>query len=343
MGGFIGSLTGANQAKAAKEAARIQAEAEKAAADRISAAYGQSSPILAGAYTDSAKALQDAYGQGSAAQVSGLNQANDTLNQGFGSALGFYRPYNDLGNQAAGQLSAGLDDGSLTRRFSMSDFQSDPSYDYLKQQGMSGIQQSAAAGGGLMSGATLKALQTNNQNLANQNYQQSYNNFNNDQQSRYARLFGLSQAGQSAAGNMSNLTYQNAGNIAGNQIGIGNAQNAGLLGGAGAYGQGLLGAANATSQGILGAAGAQAQGLTGAANANAAGVIGKANAYGTGASNLLNLGLQLGGSALSAATGMPMNVPTYGQSPSAGGLNIGTPDLSSMVGGSVSKLAPITL
>ncbi len=52
----------------------------------------------------------------------------------------------------------------------------DPSYQWRKQQGLDTLQAQASAGGGLLSGATLKALDNYNSNLASQEYQFGANN-----------------------------------------------------------------------------------------------------------------------------------------------------------------------
>ncbi|AXI01431.1 hypothetical protein [Aquirhabdus parva] len=345
MGGFLGSLTGANAANAAAQAAKAQAAANQQAAQVQVDAYGKAAPLQANAATQAAQALQDAYGSGTKSLVGGYNNANDTLNSGYQSALGFLQPYAAAGTTATGQLNQGLTDGSLTRSFGAGDFTADPGYQFRLDQGMNGIQQSAAAGGGLMSGATLKALQNNNSNLASQEYGNAYNRYSNDQQNRFNRLFGVAQSGQGLAQNMGNMAYQNASNIANNQIGIGNAQNAGTLGAAQANANGITGAAGYNAQGILGAAGAQADGILGAGNAISAGTIAGANNRSQAFANLANLAGQAAGAYASGGTSLAM--PSGGNKSSLssyfsnlwggnngqnavtpGSLNIATPNLA---------------
>lgn len=256
MGGFIGSLTGSNQAKAAQQAAEMLARASQ-----------QAGNLRSQGYLDQSQAIQDAGMQGIG-----------TLNSGLTQSLGYQQPYAALGTDALGLLGAGLADGSLTRSFGMSDFQADPSYAFRKQQGMDGIESSAAARGGLLSGAALKSLNDFNSNLASQEYGNAANRFSTDQANRYARLFGLAGMGQNAANNMTNLTTQNATNVGNMQMGIGQARGAGLFG----------------------SADARAAGIESAANARGAGLIGAANARATGAGNLFNTGLQLGSAAMTS-------------------------------------------
>lgn len=72
-------------------------------------------------------------------------------------------------------------------------FQASPDYAWRKQQGMEGIQQSAAGRGSLLSGATLKALNNYNSNLASAEFG---NWFNRDMQNRQLGLGNFWQANQ---------------------------------------------------------------------------------------------------------------------------------------------------
>lgn len=58
------------------------------------------------------------------------------------------------------------------------DYFNDEGYQFAKKEGMDGIQNSAAARGGLQSGATLKALADYNSGLANQYYGDAWNRYN---------------------------------------------------------------------------------------------------------------------------------------------------------------------
>lgn len=130
------------------------------------------------------QAASDAAGM----QLEQYNQTRDDL-----------MPYTEAGKYGLDQLLAGYKNGSLTKPFSLTDYQQDPGYQFRLQNGMNGIQSSAAAGGGLLSGATLKALNAYNSDMASQEYNNAYTRFNNDQQNRYARLKDLANMGQNSA------------------------------------------------------------------------------------------------------------------------------------------------
>lgn len=107
-------------------------------------------------------------------------------------------------------------------------FTKTPGYDYRLQQGQNAIEASAAARGGLNSGATMQALQENGQNFASN----EYGNY-------LARLGGLSDAGMGAAGATANANANAASGISNALGSIGNAQAAGAIGQGNAWGNAL--------------------------------------------------------------------------------------------------------
>lgn len=112
-----------------------------------------------------------------------------------GKAAENLQPFTTQGGIAANVLGTRLG----------TDYQSSPGYQWQLQQGIDAIQNSASAQGGVVSGNTLKALQTYGTGLANQNYQQWINN-----------LLSLAQLGGNAATGQGNfLTQQGNANAAG--------------------------------------------------------------------------------------------------------------------------------
>jgi len=107
-------------------------------------------------------------------------------------------------------------------------FQATPGFQFQMDRGMDAIQSSAAARGGLMSGATMQASQQFGNDLGNMEYTNYLN-----------RLAGVGQSGQAAAGNQANAGANFATN-AGNALGsIGNAQAAGAIGAGNAISGGI--------------------------------------------------------------------------------------------------------
>lgn len=101
--------------------------------------------------------------------------------------------------------------------------ESSPQYQFALQQGIEGLDASAAASGGLLSGGHLAAILNYSQGLASQQYNNVYN-----------QLMGVTSMGEAAAaGTASNALYTgmgSAGNIM--QAGAGNAQAAYAIGNA---------------------------------------------------------------------------------------------------------------
>lgn len=139
----------------------------------------------------------------------------------------------ELQRQQAAQAASqpkGSDFGSLMRRFGLSDFQTDPGYQFRLSEGEKGINRSLAARGGLLSGAAIKEASRFNQDTASGEFDRAYGRFNNDQTNQFNRLAGVAGIGQQAQGVVSQVGANTATNNAGIIQGIGNAQAAGTVG-----------------------------------------------------------------------------------------------------------------
>lgn len=136
--------------------------------------------------------------------------------------------------------------GGLTRGFTAQDFQVDPGYQFRLGEGQRQIESSAAARGGLLSGAAAKALTKYNQNFASNEFGNAFNRFQTQQGNQFNRLASLAGVGQTATGatqqagqNFANQAGQNAlysGNArASGYVNQGNAINSALGSAAGAF------------------------------------------------------------------------------------------------------------
>lgn len=128
--------------------------------------------------------------------------------------------------------------GNLTRDFTAQDFQADPGYQFRLGEGQKQIESSAAARGGLLSGAAAKALTKYNQNFASNEYGNAFNRFQTQQGNRRNMLATLAGIGQNAT----NATQQ-----AGQNFATGSS-NAAQYGG-NALASGYAGQANALASG----------------------------------------------------------------------------------------------
>ena len=137
-----------------------------------------------------------------------------------------------------------------TAEFTPAMFQADPGYAFRMSEGMKALERSAAARGGLLSGAALKGIQRYGQDLASQEYTNAFNRYQ-------AQRTGTLNPLQSLAG-----TAQSGATVLGQQAGQmgANIQNA-----LGAYGAGaasnIIGGGNAAAAGQIGAANALMGGL----------------------------------------------------------------------------------
>lgn len=146
-------------------------------------------------------------------------------------------PWLEAGKNALAQLTAGTSgpNAAYMKPFSMADYQADPGYAFRLSEGMKGLERSAAARGGLLSGATLKGIQNYGQSLASQEYQNAFNRYQTNQGNQFNRLAGIAGVGQTAAGNIgqagqnyagsaSNLNMMNAANMGNAQLAAGQAR-----------------------------------------------------------------------------------------------------------------------
>jgi hypothetical protein len=145
-----------------------------------------------------------------------------------------------LGGDAA---SAGY--GSLGRNYTMADLEMDPGYGFRLSEGMKALDRTAAARGGMMSGAALKAAGRFGQDMASQEYLNAFNRAQALKSERLGVLGSLYGAGQTAAQQVSNAAGQygvNAGNM---MMQSGQARASGYIGSANAI-------TNALGQAALG-------------------------------------------------------------------------------------------
>ena len=136
-------------------------------------------------------------------------------------------PFYQAGLRALPAYTQGvMPGGDLVRPFAESDFKTDPGYGFRMSEGMKGLERSAAARGGLLSGATLKGVERFGQDIASNEYNNAYNRYVGNQATQRNALAGLTgfaptassamQAGDTAYGsNAANLASNTANAMAG--------------------------------------------------------------------------------------------------------------------------------
>ena len=141
---------------------------------------------------------------GGVAGYAASKQAGRTQADAANAAAANFRPYAELGDQAAGQLQAGLNKNALLKDFGREDFRTDPGYKFRLSQGNQAIDRAAGARGSRYSGATLKALQRYAQDYASGEYQNAYDRYNTNRTMNYNFLAGPAQIGAGAQGQVGN-------------------------------------------------------------------------------------------------------------------------------------------
>lgn len=205
-------------------------------ADPISSyLQSRSSDKAASAQKEAAQAGQDTqwkmYEQTRADQLPWMTQGKNSL------------------EQLGGMMGQG---GALNQRYqqfkpmTMANFQADPSYNFRRNEGIRGIENSMAGRSGFGGGNMLKALARYGSDLAsteygaandryNQNFATGYNQFNQDQNTIFNRLAALSGTGQTTAANLGNVGQNTANQVAAGQSDYGDAAARRYMGRAGVY------------------------------------------------------------------------------------------------------------
>ena len=338
---LLGSV---NSANASKSAAKTQANAAREAADQqyrvaqqaIQTQQGVLESQLAGATGVRREQIQAQY----EALNNQLRVAAETRDAQLGVATqvrgeqlalsknvldkqeGVYTPYQEAGLAGQNRLREYLGIGGDTAapnygQYSNAQFtpeafaaNQDPGYGFRMKEGLKAVDAQAAARGGLISGAALKASQRFGQDMASQEYTNAFNRFQTMRQNTLAPYERLQTVGIGAAGGLSSAAgtygttagsaldrygdraigaYGNFGQTAGTAYGNFGNQQSGIIGNQGdknfsAYG----GYGNQVTGALTGFGNAQANLTTGAANATAAGQVGAANALNTGISGAAN-------------------------------------------------------
>lgn len=177
------------------------------------------------------------------------------------------QPWLEAGQGALLQLRDLLAPGGELRQgftWDPKDFQGDPGYQFRVGEGEKAIQRSAAARGGALGGATLKALARFGQDYASNEYDRAFgrafNTFQTNQGNTFNRLSALAGTGQQAVNQLNSDAGTYGANAGSNILGTGTTLANLATQGGNARASGYVGAGNAWQQ-ALGGAGNTAQSL----------------------------------------------------------------------------------
>jgi hypothetical protein len=197
--------------------------------------------VSSNASSKASKAQANSTREASNAQLQAQRESIEFQQAQADQARADREPWRQEGVNSLSQLSARIaPGGDLMRTFGMSDFQKDPGYQFRLDEGMKGLNNSAAARGGLLSGAALKEASQYTQNFASNEFGNASNRFVANQTNQFNRLASLADVGQTAAnqnGQTSMQLGQNVGDgmrstaniIGSNMIGAGNARASGYI------------------------------------------------------------------------------------------------------------------
>ncbi len=189
-----------------------------------------------------------AAGKAAKAQTQAADQAAQLQREQFDRQVELQEPFRQAGMTGQNELmrllglqgdagSAGY--GSATKPFGMEQFQADPGYGFRMSEGLKALDRSAAARGGLLSGATLKGAQRYGQDVASQEYQNAFNRYQTERAARLGPLQSLAGLAQTSAQQVGDAGQQYANNAGNAFMQAGQARASGYLGSANAWNQAL--------------------------------------------------------------------------------------------------------
>jgi hypothetical protein len=145
------------------------------------------------------------------------------------------KPFYDIGVNALPELVA----ASKYTNFGMDQFQADPGYGFRLKEGQKALERNAAARGGLISGAALKAAQQYGQEMGSQEYMNAFNRYQTERAARLNPLQSLTGMAQTTANTLGTSGQNLASNVGEAYQGAANARASGYVGGANAITGGL--------------------------------------------------------------------------------------------------------
>ena len=191
------------------------------------------------------------------AQVDAAQQASDLQREMYYKNLEQQAPFREAGLTSQNRLMEMLGIGGsanapgygrYAKDFSMADYQADPGYAFRLGEGMKGLNATAAARGGLISGNALRAATQYGQEMGSQEYQNAYNRYQTNRSNQLNPLQSLMGAGQTATNVMGQAGQNYATNAGEAYMGAGNARASGYVGSANAWSNAIGNATNVYNQ-----------------------------------------------------------------------------------------------
>jgi hypothetical protein len=143
-------------------------------------------------------------------QEKAANQAAALQKQMFEKQVELQEPWRQAGLTALNKLTPLATEYTP---FGMDQFQQDPGYAFRLAEGQKALERSAAARGGLLSGAAMKGATRFGQEMGSQEYQNAFNRYQTERAARLQPLQSLAGVGQTTAQQLGQAGQQMAGNV----------------------------------------------------------------------------------------------------------------------------------
>lgn len=230
--------------------------------DPISAIAG-SSVLGAGASlfgaSSAADAQREAAAQSAAAQREAADKSIAAQREMFDIGRADLAPYREGGTTAQNQLMTLLGIGGdqtapgygrYAKNFGMSDFTTDPGYQFRLEQGMKALNASAAAKGMGQSGANIKGAIDYGQNKASDEYTNAFNRYQTNRAAQLDPLFKLYSGGQASAAGSAAQAQALGQNLGSTYTNLGQGLGQAAVAGGNAQASGYLNQANAVTNAL---------------------------------------------------------------------------------------------
>lgn len=190
-----------------------------------------------GAVAIAGSTLVGAYGANKAAkaQLQGAREGAAAEREMFERQVELQEPFRQVGVNALPDLVA----ASRYDPFTLEKFQADPGYAFRMREGLKALDRTAAARGGLLSGAQLRGVTRFGQELGSQEFGNAFNRYNIGFQNRINPLQSLAGVGQTSTNTLSNAAGQLGSSLSNLAVGAGNARASGYAGTANALASGI--------------------------------------------------------------------------------------------------------
>jgi hypothetical protein len=206
---------------------------------------GTIAAVTVGSSIMGSRAAKSAAGTQAAASAA----ATDAQERMFERQVELQEPFREAGMAGQNRLMALLGLGKdktaadfgkyASAEFTPAQFQADPGYAFRVSEGMKALDRTAAARGGLISGAALRGATRYGQEMGSQEFQNAFNRYQTSRTNTLNPFASLAGVAQSSANTLTGAAGTLGQNIGSNIIGAGNAMAAGQVGSANAIASGL--------------------------------------------------------------------------------------------------------